>query len=90
MGNTPYELWKNKKPNILYFYSFGCSCFILNTIENLNKFSSKAQSYIMLGYSKLSKGYRVWNTKKFIVDESIHVRFDDKIDPEKSKRVEKL
>ena len=39
---TPYELWKNRKPNISYFHPFGCTCFILNTKETLNKFDSKA------------------------------------------------
>ena len=42
----------------------------------------------MLGYSERSKGYRVYNTETKIVEESIHVRFDDKLDPEKSKLVE--
>ncbi|KAI5443108.1 hypothetical protein KIW84_011951 [Lathyrus oleraceus] len=44
----------------------------------------------MLGYSERSKGYRVYNTETKIVEESIHVRFDDKLDPEKSKLVEKF
>lgn len=62
-GKTPYELWKNKKPNISYFHPFGCNCFILNTKDNLNKFYSKAQKCIKLGYSEHSKGYRVYNTE---------------------------
>lgn len=60
---TPYELWKKKKPNISYFHTFGCSCFIMNTKENLNKFASKAQSCIPLGYSERSKGYNVYNNE---------------------------
>ena len=35
LKKTPYELWKNKKPNISYFKVFGCKCFILNTKDNL-------------------------------------------------------
>ena len=27
LKKTPYELWKNKKPNISYFKVFGCKCF---------------------------------------------------------------
>lgn len=42
LSKTPYELCKNRKPNISYFHPFGCSCFILNTKENSNKFDSKA------------------------------------------------
>ena len=43
LEKTPYELWKNRKPNISYFHPFGCTCFILNTKDHLNKFDSKAQ-----------------------------------------------
>ncbi|KAI5408780.1 hypothetical protein KIW84_054569 [Lathyrus oleraceus] len=42
---TPYELWKNLKPNISYFHLFGCSGFMLNTKENLRKFDSKAPKF---------------------------------------------
>ena len=40
LKKTPYELWKNKKPNISYFKVFGCKCFILNTKDNLGKFDA--------------------------------------------------
>ena len=62
MGKTPSKLWKKRKPNISYFHPFGCTCLILSTKENLNKFDFKAQKCIMLGYSEHSKGYRVYNT----------------------------
>ena len=40
----------------------------------------------MLGYSEHSKGYRVYNTETWIVEESISVRFDDKLGSQKSKQ----
>lgn len=46
MGKTPYKLWKNKKPNVVYFLPFVCTCFILNTKNNLNRFDSEAQSVL--------------------------------------------
>lgn len=78
LGKTSYELWKNKKLNIPHFHSFGCSCSILDTKENLNKFDSIAQSCDMLGYSKLSKSYRRYNDETLIIEESIIARFIDK------------
>src|ERR1044072_3714968 len=90
LNKTPYELWKNKKPNISYFHPFGCTCFVLNTKDHLGKFDSKAQKCILLGYSECSKGYRIYNKDSEIVEESIHVRFDDKLDSDKSKLVEKF
>src|ERR1044072_177118 len=90
LNKTPYELWKNKKPNISYCHPFGCTCYVLNSKDKLSKFDSKAQTCILLGYSKRSKGYRVYNKETHIVEESIHVRFNDKLDLEKSKLVEKF
>jgi hypothetical protein len=63
---------------------------LLNTKEHLNKFDSKAQKHIMSGYSEWSKGYRVYNTETKIVEKSIHVRFDDKLDLEQSKLVDQF
>lgn len=63
---------------------------MLNTKDNLNKFDYKAQKYIMLGYSKRWKGYRLYNIETNIVKELIHVKFDDRFYYEKSKQVEKF
>src|ERR1044072_6030358 len=90
LNKTPYELWKNKKPNISYFHPFGCICYVLNTKDHLGKFDSKAQKCSLLGYSERSKGYIIYNKETLIVEESIHVRFDDKLDSGKSKLVEKF
>ena len=62
----------------------------LNTKNYLNKFDSKAQKCIMLGYSERSRGYKVYNTETHIVEESISVRFNDKLDSQKSKQNEFL
>ena len=77
---------ENRKPNISYFHPFGCTFYILNTKDHLNKYDSKAQKCILLGYSKRSKGYRVYNTETLIVEESIKVRFDDKLGHQKPKQ----
>ena len=75
LKKTPYELCKNKKPNISYFKVFGCKCFILNTKENLGKFDAKSDVEIFVGYSTLSKTFRVFNKITMVVKESIHVIF---------------
>src|SRR4051812_19590447 len=63
-------------------------CFILNTKDHLGKFDSKAQKCFLLGYSERSKGYRVYNTETLVVEESINIRFDDKLGLEKPKQFE--
>ncbi|KAH9754083.1 hypothetical protein KPL71_015319 [Citrus sinensis] len=77
LNKTPYELWKDKKPNIGYFKVFGCKCFVLNTKDNLGKFDPKSDVGIFLGYSNSSKAYRVYNKRTLVVEESMHVTFDE-------------
>ncbi|KAH9792467.1 hypothetical protein KPL71_004134 [Citrus sinensis] len=77
LNKTPYELWKDRKPNIGYFKVFGCKCFVLNTKDNLGKFDSKSDVGIFLGYSNSSKAYRVYNKRTLVVEESMHVTFDE-------------
>ena len=80
LDKTPYELWKNKKPNISYFKVFGSKCFILNTKDNFGKFDAKSSVGIFLGYSLSSEAYRVFNKKTMVVKEFIHVVFDESND----------
>ena len=71
---TPYELWKWRKPNVSHFHGFGCKCFILNNgKDNLEKFDSKFDEAIFLGYFPTSKAYRVFNKRTLIVEESTRI-----------------
>ena len=77
LNKTPYELWKNRKPNISYFHIFGCFCYILNDKENLGKFDSKSDKGIFLGYATNSKGYKIYNLRNQTMEISMHVIFDE-------------
>jgi hypothetical protein len=37
-NKTPYELLNGRKPNISYFWVFGCKCYILRKGSRLSKF----------------------------------------------------
>ena len=77
LNKTSYELCKDRKSNIGYFKVFLCKCFILNTKDNLDKFDPKSDVGIFLGYSNSSKIYRVYNKRTLVVEESMHVTFDE-------------
>ena len=64
-----------KIPNINYFKVFGCKCFILKNREQRAKFDSRIDEGRFVGYSTHSKAYRVYNDRKRIILESIHVFF---------------
>ena len=78
LKKTPYELLNGRKPKISHLRVFGCSCFVLNNgKENLGKFDKKADTGIFIGYPSNSHAYRVYNKRLMIVEESVHVVFDE-------------
>jgi len=78
LKKTPYELFKGRKPNISHLKVFGCKCFILNNEkDNLGKFDSKADEGIFLGYSLHGHAYRAYNRRTMLVEESMHIAFDE-------------
>jgi hypothetical protein len=80
LDKTPYEILRGRKPNISHLHIFGCKCFILNNgKELLGKFDAKSDEGIFLGYSLSSKAYRVFNKRLRIVEESVHVAFDESL-----------
>ncbi|RDX76130.1 hypothetical protein CR513_43913, partial [Mucuna pruriens] len=54
-------------------------CFILNTKNQIGKFDSKVDKGIFLRYLDTLKPYRVFNFITFVVEESIHVKFNDRL-----------
>ena len=49
MKKTPYELLHGRKPNIAYFWVFGCKCYIWKKGTRLSKFDKKCEkdSYLV-------------------------------------------
>ena len=53
-------------------------CFILNNVkEQLGKFDAKTDEGIFLDYATHSHAYRVYNKRLIVVEESLHVVFDE-------------
>ena len=52
-----------------------------NGKDNLGKFDAKSYESIFLGYSLTSKAFRVFNKRTLVVEESIHVIFDESNPP---------
>nr|GEX03878.1 retrovirus-related Pol polyprotein from transposon TNT 1-94 [Tanacetum cinerariifolium] len=51
-------------PDTSYFHVFGCLVFIHNHKDYLGKFDAKADDGYFLGYSSVSKAFRVYNTRR--------------------------
>ena len=62
----------------MYFKPFGCAYFVHNNAkDNLGKFDAHSDEAIFLGYAINSKAYRIYNLRTKVVEESIHVNFDE-------------
>ncbi|GJS13089.1 putative ribonuclease H-like domain-containing protein [Tanacetum coccineum] len=76
-NKTPYELFHGRTPSLSFMRPFRCPVTILNTIDHLGKFDSKADEGFFVGYSLNSKAFRVFNSRTRIVEESLHIRFSE-------------
>ncbi|KAD5318235.1 hypothetical protein E3N88_18181 [Mikania micrantha] len=74
---TPYEMLHTLTPLISFFRAFGCPCYILNTKDQLKKFDSKVDAGYFVGYSSTCKAYRVFNCRTKMVEETLHIKFNE-------------
>ena len=77
LKKTPYELLIGRKPNVSYFWIFGCKCYIFKKRERLGKFERRYDIGFLVGYASNSKAYRVFNNTTGLVEESCDVEFDE-------------
>ncbi|GKC54249.1 retrovirus-related pol polyprotein from transposon TNT 1-94 [Tanacetum coccineum] len=77
----PYEIFRGRIPNIDFLHVFGCPVYIHKHKDYLGKFDEKADDGYFLGYSLVSKGFRVFNTRKQQTEETYHITFDESTDP---------
>ncbi|KAI3810568.1 hypothetical protein L1987_20187 [Smallanthus sonchifolius] len=76
-NKTAYELFLGRKPLIEFFRAFGCSCTLLNTVENLAKFGAIRDECYIIEYSSSQKAYRVYNKRTKIVHGSYYVDWQE-------------
>ncbi|GKB34658.1 retrovirus-related pol polyprotein from transposon TNT 1-94 [Tanacetum coccineum] len=77
---NPYEIFCGRHPNIDFLHVFGFLVFIHNHKDHLGKFNEKANDGYFLGYSLVSKAFKVFNTRRQQTEETYHITFDESID----------
>nr|GEY76684.1 retrovirus-related Pol polyprotein from transposon TNT 1-94 [Tanacetum cinerariifolium] len=86
---TPYEVFHKRILNINFLYVFGCPLYIHNHKDHLVKFDEKDDDGYLIGYSLVSKAFRVFTIRKQQIEETYHITFDESPDAIKfSKPVE--
>ncbi|GJV01366.1 copia protein [Tanacetum coccineum] len=55
-NKTPYELFKDRTPALIFMIPFRCHVTILNTLDHLGNFDGKSDDGFFVGYSLTSNG----------------------------------
>ena len=75
---TPYQRWFRRRPSLKHLRVFGSVVYSnLQPSERQSKFSPRAEKGYLLGYSSVSKGFRVWFPSRGRVLERRDLLFDE-------------
>ncbi|GJZ33280.1 ribonuclease H-like domain-containing protein [Tanacetum coccineum] len=83
-GKSPYQLVFNKKPSLKHLRVFWCLCFA-TILSNHDKFSNRAEKYVLIGYSSFKKWYKLFSLERKQFVFSREVKFFENVFPFKLK-----
>ncbi|GKD10821.1 retrovirus-related pol polyprotein from transposon TNT 1-94 [Tanacetum coccineum] len=81
---SPFEIMKNKPPNLSYFRSWGCFAYVRIHDPKRIKLASRAYECVFIGYALNSKAYRFFDLKSHVILESNDADFYEHKYPFKS------
>lgn len=75
-GKTPYHLWNGSTPDVSHLRIFGSDCFYTVPKTKTKKLDARARPAMFVGYSTMSKGYKLWDraSNKMIVSRDVTFR----------------
>ncbi|GJU90917.1 putative RNA-directed DNA polymerase [Tanacetum coccineum] len=82
-GKSPYELVFCSDPNLSHLKTFGCLCFS-TVLNDFDKFSSRSEKSMFIGYSNDKKGYKLYSLESKKVFYSRDAKFYETVFPFKN------
>ncbi|GJU89343.1 putative RNA-directed DNA polymerase [Tanacetum coccineum] len=79
-GKSPYEMIYKKCHSLSHLRVFGCLCFA-TLVNSSDKFGSRSEKCVLIGYSSVKKGYRLYSLDKHQFIFSRDVKFFENIFP---------
>ena len=79
LNMTPFEAWHGKKPKVSHLRVFGSDLYAHVPRDERAKFDSKTRKCIMVGYGKVTKGYRLYDATEKKIIHSRDVQFNEKV-----------
>lgn len=75
---VPLEMWSGRRPSVKHLRVFGCKAFYRNDDVSKKKFEVRSKPAVFVGYSKVSKAYRVFDLEERKIRKSRDVFFKEK------------
>ena len=77
-GQTPYEKWNGRKPNVSHLKIFGSVVYV-KTTRRLSKLEDRSKCMMFMGYEAGSKAYRCLDPATLKIHISRDVKFDETV-----------
>lgn len=75
---TPQEVWTDQKPKVEHFRVFGCITYAHVPNAMIKKLDDRVEKCIFIGYSNMTKSYKLFNPKSGKVIINCDSTFDEK------------
>ena len=85
-NKTPEEAWSGCKPDLSHLRIFGCSAYAHVPKQKRKKLDRKTRALVLVGYSEVQKGYRLFDPDTRDVNTFRDVVFDETVFPLKQTR----
>nr|GFA44481.1 retrovirus-related Pol polyprotein from transposon TNT 1-94 [Tanacetum cinerariifolium] len=79
-NKTPFELINKRKPNIKFFYVFGCRCYLLNYYDDVGKLKAKGDIGVFVEKSSNLSVSQVSETSKKDLEDLFQDFYDEYFD----------
>jgi transposase InsO family protein len=78
-SSTPYELWKERRPDVSHLRVWGCTAYALKPAHMLNKLDVKTKTCILVGFGhdEGQRAYRLFDRESRQIIISRNVIFDE-------------
>jgi hypothetical protein len=79
---TSFKAWYNYKPSLSFLKNFGSICYVYVSQVKRDKLYKKVISSIFVGYSSVSKVYKVYHpqTQKMVITRDVHFHKEEQWD----------
>jgi len=75
INNIPEKIWTGNKPSVKHLKVYDCLVYAHIIKQGRHKLDSRRKECILVGYSNLTKRYRLWDPTKGDIIQTKHVEF---------------